>query len=295
MDLVELMTGVSLEILLLLKQIWLSAWICKCAYVWWICCLSSNCLSAQEIFCDQGQVFFCLFNAFWTELSREWADACVEMIIVLETSMNWAQDIQIICDLMIHNGHASSCVNDRSINKPPRLIGCNFDMTYVGAHETPRLGPGAFVHALDSIYSQVWLSFSRLKCCGSWQREKNWNLLNTESRMHRCMQLSNKDSNTNFNKRPRQTLVELPEICINLTIQILLREDLCDRWQSSQWHPWSKQCWRTLDQYSRQNWMFSRPRERSTRSSRSHCTRRYWSCAIDSDTWEQWLTFLCLK
>ena len=76
------------------------------------------------------------------------------MIVMVETSLNWAQDIQIICDLMMHRGYTSPKVESET-RQQPTLIGCNLDLTYVGAHETPRLGPGAFVEALCLIYKHV--------------------------------------------------------------------------------------------------------------------------------------------
>jgi len=73
------------------------------------------------------------------------------MIVVLEMSMNWAQDIQIICDLVIGMGQSGSVKGKAK----PRMVCCNFDLTYKAGADTPRLGPGAFMEALKAIYSKV--------------------------------------------------------------------------------------------------------------------------------------------
>lgn len=83
---------------------------------------------------------------------REWADDAVEMIVLLERSMNWSQDIQVVCDLMMYHGYPFP---QTKRTQKPKLISCNFDMTYMDSYKTVRLGPGAFVLALSTIYKEV--------------------------------------------------------------------------------------------------------------------------------------------
>ncbi|GMH39694.1 hypothetical protein BSKO_07592 [Bryopsis sp. KO-2023] len=83
---------------------------------------------------------------------RKWADEPVKAVILLETPVDWQQDLQVICDILRSNGNVNQIADDGI--QHVKFIACNFDFTFVNHHPLPRFGPGAFIDLLGLLFSK---------------------------------------------------------------------------------------------------------------------------------------------
>eukprot|EP00891_Asterochloris_glomerata_P004853 jgi/Astpho2/4853/fgenesh1_pg.00069_%23_10_t len=81
-----------------------------------------------------------------------WAKDPVAAVIVVETPMEWHEDLQVICDLMRSDGRIEHLAEDGK--QHVKLFNCNFDFTYAEHFHTARFGPGAFIKLLELLFTE---------------------------------------------------------------------------------------------------------------------------------------------
>lgn len=95
-------------------------------------------------------------NKGWPELPAEqtaWAQEPVAAVIVVETPVDWHQDLQVICDLLRSDGRVQHLATDNK--QHVKLFNCNFDFTYAEIFHTARFGPGAFIKLLEVLFTET--------------------------------------------------------------------------------------------------------------------------------------------
>eukprot|EP00899_Mesostigma_viride_P016525 jgi/Mesvir1/24874/Mv22106-RA.2 len=86
----------------------------------------------------------------------------VGCVIILETPVDWHEDLQVICDLVQSDGHVGTLAPPGE--QPVKLICCNFDFTFPTSHARPRLGPGAFYELLEYVFKKQRGGGQELEC-----------------------------------------------------------------------------------------------------------------------------------
>ncbi|KAK9833554.1 hypothetical protein WJX81_005671 [Elliptochloris bilobata] len=89
----------------------------------------------------------------------EWAREQVAAVMIIETPVDWHQDLQIITDLVRTGGDvlggrqavAAAAKEPQAV----RVYHCNFDFYYMDAYALPRFGPGAFLQLLEMLYARA--------------------------------------------------------------------------------------------------------------------------------------------
>ncbi|CAN6471035.1 unnamed protein product [Victoria cruziana] len=85
----------------------------------------------------------------------------VEAAFVVSDPVDWGRDIQVLCDVLRSGG-----LPGREISHQPPLFFANNDLEYQAVFPTNRLGMGAYLIALESIFNRIHDNALKYTCFG---------------------------------------------------------------------------------------------------------------------------------
>jgi len=89
-----------------------------------------------------------------TAKERDLSDTCIEAILVMADSRDWAADQQIIIDLLLSKNGQLGTRSDSFQEGPPLFFAHN-DVVWSAQHELTRLGMGALRLSIEAMYKAV--------------------------------------------------------------------------------------------------------------------------------------------
>ncbi|KAK3262481.1 hypothetical protein CYMTET_28666 [Cymbomonas tetramitiformis] len=95
--------------------------------------------------------------------TRPAVHAQVGAVVILETPVDWHEDLQVLVDVLGSSGRLGEPAGS---TQKVKLFVCNFDFTYAWANVAPRFGPGAFVRCLETLFYQLHAKNLEYICYG---------------------------------------------------------------------------------------------------------------------------------